>query len=88
MSEPISQVHKLSPRLTADSPDTRGREIVVIELEHGTRLVGGTLLNDRPRESLVTVDEDLRNAASISMSSYHVTIREDIPLHAHQEKHG
>lgn len=44
----------------ADSPDTRGSEIAVKELEGGTRLVCRTLLDDRFRKSLMAVDEDLR----------------------------
>lgn len=64
MDEPTGQAHKDPAGLTADSPDTRGRIIAVKELKGGTRLICGTLLDDRLRESLVAVDEDLRSAVN------------------------
>lgn len=65
MDEPTGQAHKDLAGLTANRPDTRGRIIVVKELEGGTRLISGTLLDHRLRESLVAIDENLRSAASI-----------------------
>lgn len=49
----------------ADCPDTGGSEIAVKELEDGTRLVCGTLFDDRFTKSFMAVDKDLRNYASI-----------------------
>ncbi len=88
MDEPSGQAFKDLAGLTANSPDTGGRIIAVIELEGGTRLISGTLLDDCLRESLVAVDENLRSAASILSSFYHVTTTENILPHVRQERHG
>ena len=88
MDEPTGQAHKDLAGLTANSPDTRGRIIAVIELEDGTRLISGTLLDDRLCEGLVAIDENLRSAALTLISFYHVTTMENILSHVRQEKHG
>lgn len=88
MDEPTGQAHKDLAGLTANSPDTRGRIIAVKELEGGTRLISGTLLDDGLRESLVAIDENLRSAASILMSLYHLSTTENILPRVRQEKHG
>ena len=88
MDEPTDEGRKNLAGLTANSPDTRGRIIAMIELEDGTRLKSGTLLDDRLRERLVAVDENLQSAASILMSFSHVTTTENIPPHVRPEKHG
>ena len=88
MDEPRGQAFIDLAGLTANSPDTRGGIIAVIELEGGTRLVSGTLLDDCLRESLMAVDENLRSAGSILSSFYHVTTTENILPHVRQERHG
>ena len=88
MCEPTGQTHKILPGLTANSPDTRGSKIAMIEFEDGTRLKSGTLLDDRSRESLVAVDENLRSAASIPISFYHVTTTGNILPHVRPGRHG
>ena len=64
MGEPTGQAHKILPRLTTKSPDTRGRIIGMIELEGRTRLISVTLLDDCSRQSSVTANDNLRSATS------------------------
>ena len=61
MGKPVDQAHKPPSRLTANGPDSRGRIIAVIKLEHWTGLKSGTLLDDRLCESFVAVNENLQN---------------------------
>ena len=88
MDEPTRQAHRDLARLTANSPDTRGCIIIMKEPECGPRLISGTLLDHRLRESLVAIDENLPSAVSILMSFYYVATTENILPHVRQEKHG
>ena len=60
MGEPDDQAYKSRSRLTANGPNPRGRIIAVKELKRRTRLIRGTLLDDRLRKSLVAIDENLQ----------------------------
>lgn len=61
MGKPDDEAHKPPSRLTTNGPDSRGRIIAVIELEHRTGLKSGTLLDNCLCESFVAINENLQN---------------------------